>query len=77
MTRSCIGGIFRSWYGLDPGGGEDVEERTDPVSILGRMPEQAVPVHGVHDAPPDAGAGEVPRGLQVGHDGLRGAEIPR
>ena len=40
---------------------------------LGGVAEQAVPVHGVHDAPPGAGAGEVPLGFQVGHDGLHGA----
>jgi hypothetical protein len=55
------------------GGGEQVEEGADPVSFLGGVPEQAVPVHGVDHAPPGAGAGEIPRGLQVGHDGLHGA----
>ena len=40
--------------------GEQVEERADPVSFLGGVPEQAVPVHGVHHAPPGAGPGEVP-----------------
>jgi hypothetical protein len=63
MTRSRIGGIFRFGCDLGPGGGEDVEERADPVSVLGGVPEQAVPVHGVYDAPPVAGAGEVPGGL--------------
>jgi hypothetical protein len=43
------------------------------VSFLGGVPEHAVAVHGVPDAPPGAGAGEVARVLQVGDDGLDGA----
>ena len=64
--------VVRSGCDLGPVG-EQVEERADPVSFLGGVPEQAVPVHGVHHAPPGAGPGEVPGGLQVGHDGLHGA----
>src|SRR5689334_13920754 len=51
---------------------EQVEEWANPVPVLGGVPEHVVPVHGVHHAPPGAGSGEVPRGLQVGHDGLHG-----
>ena len=73
MTVSPVSVIFRFGCGLGPGGGEQVEERPDLVSFLGGVAEQAVPVHGVSDAPPGAGTGEVPGGLQVGHDGLHGA----
>ena len=70
---SPVSVVVRSGCDLGPVGGEQVKERADPESFLGGVPEQAVPVHGVHDAPPGAGAGEVARGLQVGHDGLHGA----
>jgi hypothetical protein len=43
------------------------------VSFLGGVPEQAFPVHGVHDPPPDASAGDVPLSLQVCDDCLHGA----
>src|SRR5690348_7335907 len=54
-------------------GGEQVEERADPVSFLGGVPEQVVAVHGVPGAAAGAGAGEVARGFKVGHDDLDGA----
>ena len=74
----CAAGI---WSQSSPGPGVTVvpvatsRSRNGPI----RCPSWAecrnsvVPVHGVHHAPPGAGPGEVPRGLQVGHDGLHGA----
>ena len=53
--------------------GEEVQERPHPEPLLGRVPEQAVVVHGVPGAPAVSGAGEVTGRLQVGHDGLNGA----
>jgi hypothetical protein len=53
--------------------GQQGEERSDPVSFLGRVAEQAVGVDGVPVAPPVPGPGEVARGFEVGHDGLDGA----
>ena len=55
------------------GGGQQGQERADPVSFLGGVPERAVRVDGVPGAPAGPGAGNVPGGLQVGHDGLDGA----
>ena len=55
------------------GRGQQAEERADPLSFLRGVPEQAVVVDGVPNAPPGAGAGEVTSGLQVGHDRLDGA----
>ncbi len=49
--RYPVSVAVRSGRDRAPGGGEQVEERADPVSVLGGVPEQAVPVHGVHDAP--------------------------
>jgi hypothetical protein len=43
------------------------------MSFLGRMPEEAVRVHGVLVAPPGPGPDDVPGRLQVGHDGLNRA----
>jgi hypothetical protein len=60
-------------WGVLLGRREQAEERADPLSFLGWVPEQAVVVDGVPDAPPGAGTGEVPGGLRVGHDGLDGA----
>src|SRR5215469_5175624 len=52
---------------------EQVEERSDPVSILSRVPEQLLRVHLVDGAAPGPGTGKVTRDLQVGHNGLHGA----
>ena len=52
--------------------GQEVEEGADPVSFLGGVPEQAVPVDGVQDPAPGPGPGEVSGGFQVSHDGLHG-----
>jgi hypothetical protein len=54
-------------------GGQQVQEGAHAVAVLGGVPEHAVRVHGVAGATAGPGAGEVPRGLQVGHDGLDGA----
>jgi hypothetical protein len=53
--------------------GQQGEERSDPVSFLGAVAEQAVWVHGVEVAPPGPGPAEVALCFQVGHDGLDGA----
>jgi hypothetical protein len=55
------------------GGGQQGQERADPVAVLGGVPEGAVRVDGVPGAPAGPGAGDVPGCLQVGHDGLDGA----
>jgi len=71
--RCQVSAVFGSGADIILGRGEQVEERADPESFLGGVPEHAVPVHGVDDAPPDTGPGEIPGGLQVGHDGLDAA----
>jgi methylenetetrahydrofolate dehydrogenase (NADP+) / methenyltetrahydrofolate cyclohydrolase len=53
--------------------GEQVQERAHPQPFLGRVPEQAVAVHGVPGATAGPGPAEVTGRLQVGHDGLHGA----
>ena len=54
-------------------GGEQGEERADPESFLGGVPELAVVSDGVPGAPARAVARDVTGGLEVGHDGLDSA----
>jgi hypothetical protein len=55
------------------GFGEQLQERADPESLLGRVPEEAVVVHGVFGAPAGAGPGQVAGRLEVSDNGLDGA----
>jgi proteasome lid subunit RPN8/RPN11 len=54
-------------------GREEFQERADPESFLGGVPEWAVTVHAVPGTPPDPSAGDVAVGFEVGDDGLHGA----
>jgi hypothetical protein len=53
--------------------GQLFEERADPESFLGAVPEQAVGVDGVQVPAAGPRPREVAGGYQVGHDGLDGA----
>jgi hypothetical protein len=53
--------------------GQEGEEGTDPVAVLGWVPEQAVGVDRVPGASAGASASDVAGGFQVGDDGLDGS----
>src|SRR5580704_17871323 len=72
-SRSGASAVIRPGCGGIAVRGEQVEERADPKSLLGGVAEQVAAIHGIPGAAADPGAGEVARGLQVGHDDLDGA----
>lgn len=54
-------------------GREQIEQRSDPETFLGRMPEQALPVDLVQVPAAGAGPGDITGGFQVSNDGLDSA----